>query len=41
VRPGERTRSPIVEVLADYRLLLLRLAGVSMFNAVAFYVMFV
>jgi MHS family proline/betaine transporter-like MFS transporter len=40
-RPGGRTRSPIVDVLSNHRLLLLRLASLSMFNAVGFYVMFV
>ena len=39
-RASEATRSPLVEVVRNHRALLLRLAALSAFNSVGFYVMF-
>ena len=40
-RAARATRSPLVEVVRNHRALLLRLAALSVFNSVGFYVMFV
>jgi MHS family proline/betaine transporter-like MFS transporter len=39
--PAKPEQSPLLETLSDHRPLLLRLAAVSVFNAVGFYLMFV